>query len=197
MSSEIYEFDGCFFNDQFLPFNDSILQEHNYNYSPLLPSSSSPPLTTQDNIDTSFDEIDQITTTQHSSSPPSNQLESVSLYNQMGISVTSSNETLCNLEVKTEESQQLLYDNNNYYYGGPHDALKMMQRSYSSNSFHQKKSNDIVYQPKFNGLIDSQNLHSEVITSPDYSFSSTNMRRVCSTGDLQVSTLTLSFHDLP
>ncbi|XP_071697363.1 uncharacterized protein [Rutidosis leptorrhynchoides] len=193
MSSEIYEFEGCFFNDPFSPFNDSsspidihqALQEHTYNYTSMIPQvSSSPPLTTQDNnIDTPFDEIDQIAPTIHSSSPPSNQLENLSLHNQMGISGTSSNETFCtNLEVKTEESQQLLYDSN-FYYGGSYNPLKMMQRCYS---FQQKKSNDSFYQPKFDGLLESQILHSEVITSsPDHSFSSTYMRRACSTGDLQ------------
>ncbi|KAL4592548.1 hypothetical protein LXL04_005548 [Taraxacum kok-saghyz] len=186
MSSEIYEFDGCLFNDPFSTIDIlQTFQEHNYNYTPLLPS---PPLTfNQENLDTPFEEIDPITPTIIlSSSPPSHQLQNLSLYNQMGISVTSSNDVLdsCNLEVKTEESQLPLCDN--YYYGGSDHAFKMMQRSYSSNSFQsQEKSNGVLYQPKFNGLIESANLHSQVVTSPDHSFSSTHMRRVCSTGDLQ------------
>ncbi|KAI3792411.1 hypothetical protein L2E82_06288 [Cichorium intybus] len=193
MTSEIYEFDACLFNDPFSPFNDSstidilqALQEHNYNNTLLLPSSSpSPPLTTQENLETPFEENDQITPTiLSSSSPPSHQLQNLSLY-QMGISVTSPIEGLdsCHLEVKTEESQLPLYDN--YYYGGSDNALKMM-RSYSSNSFQQgKSSNGFFYQPKFDGLIESSNLHSQLVTSPDHSFSSSHMRRVCSTGDLQ------------
>ncbi|KAI3699733.1 hypothetical protein L2E82_44213 [Cichorium intybus] len=103
----------------------------------------------------------------------------------MGISVTSPIKALdsCHLEVKTEESQLPLYDN--YYYGGSDNALKMM-RSYSSNSFQQgKSSNGFLYQPTFDGLIESSNLHSQLLTSPDHSFSSSHMRRVCSTGDLQ------------
>ncbi|KAJ9555138.1 hypothetical protein OSB04_009752 [Centaurea solstitialis] len=190
MSSEIYELDGCFFNDPFSPFNESsstidilqAFQEHNYHYTPLLPSSSpSPPLTTQENLDTPFDEIDQIATTLlSSSSPPSHQLENLSLYNQMGISVNSSN-----FEVKTEESQLPLYDNHSFYGGGCDNALKMMQRSYSSNSVQQgKSSNGVVYQPKYDGFIESPNLNSQLLTSPDNCFSSTHMRRVCSTGDL-------------
>ncbi|KAI3723634.1 hypothetical protein L2E82_35388 [Cichorium intybus] len=105
----------------------------------------------------------------------------------MGISVTSPIKALdsCHLEVKTEESQLPLYDN--YYYGGSDNALKMM-RSYSSNSFQQgKSSNGFIYQPKFDGLIESSNLHSQLLTSPDHSFSSSHMRRVCSTGDLQLT----------
>ncbi|KAL7595672.1 hypothetical protein Lser_V15G27621 [Lactuca serriola] len=192
MSSEIYEFDGCIFNDPFSPFNDSstidilqAFQEHNYNYTPLLPSSPpSPPLTTQENLDTPFEEIDQIAPTIFSSSPPSHQLQNLSLY-QMGISVTSSNEALdsCHLDVKTEESQLPLYDN--YYYGGSDHALKMMQRSYSSNSFQQQKPNGVLYEPKINGLIESQHLQAQTLTSPDQNFSYSHMRRVCSTGDLQ------------
>nr|XP_043622664.1 uncharacterized protein LOC122594252 [Erigeron canadensis] len=204
MTSEIYELEGSFFSDPFSPFNDSsstidilqVFQEHNnYNYTPFLSSTSSPPLTTQENFDTTpFDELDQITSSlQHStSSPPSNQLENLSL-NQMGISVTSSNddETLdfSSLDVKIEEGQQRLplYDHNNYY-GGPHNnALKMMQRSYSSNSFQQAEKPNIngieLYQPKFDGLIES--FPNEVLTSHDHSFSSTHMRRASSTGDLQ------------
>ncbi|GJR55700.1 CCT domain-containing protein [Tanacetum coccineum] len=193
MSSEIYEFDGCFFNESFSPFNDSsstmdiiqAFQEHNYNYAPLLlSSSSSPPLTTQENLDTTFDEIDQITPTILSSSPPSHQLENLSLY-QMGISATSSinNLDFSSLEVKTEDSQLPLF-NSNIYYGGGDNALKMMQRSYSSNSFQHGKSNGILYQPKFNGLIESSTLDSQSLSSPDQSLSSTHIRRVCSTGDL-------------
>ncbi|KAI3687561.1 hypothetical protein L1987_81261 [Smallanthus sonchifolius] len=187
MSSEIYEFDGCFFNDPFSPFNDSsttidilqAFQEHNYNYNPLLPSS--PPLTSHENLD----ENDQIIPpTLLSTSPPSNQLENLSLY-QRGISVNSSNQALdfCPTEVKIEKSQLPSYDD--YYYEGSDNAFKMMQRSYSSNSFQQGRSNSVLYQPKFNGLIDAPHLNSQVLTSSDHCFSSTHMRRACSTGDLQ------------
>ncbi|XP_076933912.1 uncharacterized protein LOC143599981 [Bidens hawaiensis] len=181
MSFAIYEFDGCFFNDSFSPFNDSsssidimqAFQEHNYTYTPI-----SPPLTSHENID----ETDQIIPTILSTSPPN--LNNLSLY-QKGISVTSSSEALdfCASEVKIENTQLASYDH--YYYGGSDNAFKMMQRSYSSNSFQQGRSNGVVYQPKFNGLIDTPHLDSQVLTSPDHCFSSTHMRRVCSTGDLQ------------
>ncbi|KAD4384674.1 hypothetical protein E3N88_24842 [Mikania micrantha] len=189
MSSETYEFDGCFFDDVFSPFNDfssaidilQAFQENNYSYNPLLTSSSSsPPLTSHENLD----ETDQIILpTLLSTSPPSNQLENLSLY-QKGIPVTSSNEALEFCPVKIEKTQLPSYDH--YYCGGSdYNAFRMMQRSYSSNSFQQQGSNGVPYQPEFNGLIDSQNLDSLVLTSPDHCFSSTNMRRVCSTGDLQ------------
>ncbi|XP_076905185.1 uncharacterized protein LOC143560876 [Bidens hawaiensis] len=183
MSSEIYEFDGCFFNDSFSPFNDSsssidimqAFQEHNYSYTPI-----SPPLASHENLD----ETDQTIPTILSTSPPN--LDNLSLY-QKGIPVTSSSEALdfCASEVKIENTQLPSYDH--YYYGGSDNALKMMQRSYSSNSFQQGRSNGVVYQPKFNGLIDTPHLDSQVLTSLDHCFASTHMRRVCSTGDLQVS----------
>lgn len=193
-SSEIYEFDECFFNDPFSPFNDSssaidimqAFQEENYTCNPLLlSSSSSPPLTSHENLDEN-DRI--IPPTLFSTSPPSNQLESLSLY-QKGISVTSSNDALdfCPSEVKIEKSQLPSYDH--YYYGGSDNAFKMMQRSYSSNSFQQGRSNGgVIYQPKLNSWIDhTPNLDSLVLTSSDNCFSSSHMRRACSTGDLQVS----------
>ncbi|KAK9079634.1 hypothetical protein SSX86_001307 [Deinandra increscens subsp. villosa] len=183
MSSEIYEFDGSFFNDPFSPFNDSsssaidilqAFQENNYSLNPLLPSSSSsPPLTTHENLDIP---------TLLSTSPPSNQLENLSLY-QKGISVTSPNEALDFCQVKTEKSQLPLYDH--FYFGVSDNAFKMMQRSYSSNSFQQGRSKGVLYQPNLNGLFDASNLDSQVLTSSDHCFSSTHMRRVCSTGDLQ------------
>ncbi|KAI7738154.1 hypothetical protein M8C21_006512, partial [Ambrosia artemisiifolia] len=189
MSSEIYEFDGCFFNDPYSTFNDpsspidimQAFQEHNYIYTPLLPSSSlSTPLTSHTNLD----ETDHhIIPTLLSTSPPSNQLDNLSLY-QKGISVNSTNEVLdfCTSEVKIEKSQLPLYEH--YCYGESDNAFKMMQRSYSSNSFQHGRSNGVFYQPKLNGLVDSPHLNSQVLNSSDHCFSSTHMRRVCSTGDL-------------
>ncbi|KAI3756414.1 hypothetical protein L1987_56234 [Smallanthus sonchifolius] len=194
MSSDLYEFEECFFTDPFSPLSDSssidilkVFQETNYNLTPL----------THEHFDHPFDEIDQIaptnttTTPLLSSSPPSHQLESLSL-NQMGNSVNSLD--LCPIEVKTEESQLPFYDyyqvNTNSFlphsYGGCENAVKMMQRSYSSKSF-DGRPNGFLFQPKFDSLIESSNLQSQFLTSPDHgsSSSSSHMRRVCSTGDLQ------------
>ncbi|KAK9048797.1 hypothetical protein SSX86_032236 [Deinandra increscens subsp. villosa] len=191
MSSDLCDFEECFFTDPFSPLSGSspidILKsfhENNYNFTPLTHESFDPP----------FDEIDQLapttTTTLLSSSPPSHQLESLSL-NQMGNSVNSLN--LCPLEVKAEESQLPFYD---YYintssflphsYGECENAVKMMQRSHSSKSF-DGRPNGFLFQPKIDSLIESSNLQSQFLISPDHGFSSTSshMRRVCSTGDLQ------------
>ncbi|KAF5816035.1 putative transcription factor C2C2-CO-like family [Helianthus annuus] len=183
MSSDLFEFEECFFTDPFSPLSDSssidilkAFQENNYNLNPL----------THENLDPPFDEIDQIAptntpTTLLSSSPPSHQLENLSL-NQMGNSVNSLH--LCNLEVKTEERQPPFYDyyvNNNSFlphsYGGYENAMKMMQRSFSSKSF-DGRPNGFLFQPKFDSLIESSSLH-------DFSSSSSHMRKVCSAGDLQ------------
>ncbi|XP_024958758.1 putative zinc finger protein CONSTANS-LIKE 11 isoform X2 [Cynara cardunculus var. scolymus] len=170
MSSDLCEFEECFFTDPFSPLSDSstidilkAFQENSYNLNPL--SST----LTHENLDTPFDEIDQIaptttTTTLLSSSPPSHQLESLSLY-QMGNAVNSLD--LCPLEVKSEDGQLPFYDyyvNTNSFLshscGGSENAMKMMQRSYSSKSF-DGRSNGFLSQPIMDGLIESSNLHSK------------------------------------
>ncbi|CAH1453637.1 unnamed protein product [Lactuca virosa] len=189
MSSDMFEFEECLFTDPFSPLIDSssidilkAFQENTYSFNP--PSST----LTHENLDTPFNDIDQIIPTIQSSSPPSHQLESLSL-SQMGNSVISLDS--CPLEVKTEKSQLPFHGyfiNNDSFlphsYGGGDNVMKMMQRSYSSISFN-KRPNGFVFQPKLDSLIESSNLHSQVLTSPDHGFSSSHMRRVCSTGDLQ------------
>ncbi|KAI3828812.1 hypothetical protein L1987_02922 [Smallanthus sonchifolius] len=112
-------------------------------------------LLTHDIPDTSLDENDQIAPTTISTTPPCHHLQTLSIY-QMGNSVSSLD--LCPLEIKTEKSQLPFHD---YYMDI--NSVKMMQRS----------------------LIESSNLQSLTLTSPDHGFSSGHMRRVSSTGDLQ------------
>lgn len=88
------------------------------------------------------------------------------------------------LEVKTEESQIPICSAFDYinsfvpsYGGGCENAVKMMQRSFSSNSFDGKPS--FLFQPRLDSLMESPNFHTQVLSS-----SSGQMRRVCSTGDL-------------
>nr|XP_043630795.1 zinc finger protein CONSTANS-LIKE 5 [Erigeron canadensis] len=194
MSSDLCEFDGSFFTDPFSLLSDTssidilkAFQENSYNLNPLSSSTL-----THENLDTPFDELDQITcttsTTLLSSSPPSHQLENLSLY-QMGNSLNSI--ALSPLEVKAEESQLPVYDylvNNDSFlphsYDGSKNAMKMMQRSYSSKSF-DRRPNGFPFQAKFDSLIESSNYDSKVLKSNDHDFSANHMRRVCSTGDLQ------------
>lgn len=100
------------------------------------------------------------------------------------------------IEVKSEDSNNGGFDcffnnhqtqNQNQYfyphsYSGAENVSKYMQRSLSSNSFDHKQG--LHFQPRFDTLMESS---PNIFTSPENSFFTRQMRRVCSTGDLQVS----------
>ncbi|CAI9784590.1 unnamed protein product [Fraxinus pennsylvanica] len=98
-------------------------------------------------------------------------------------------------EVKTKEDQFPFDYFSNYGNSILHDiqdgaaesAVKFMQRSYSSNSLENKQN--FLFQIRFDIPFESQNLQNEMLNSRESSFSSGQMRRVYSTGDLQVSLL--------
>lgn len=128
-----------------------------------------------------------------SSSPPSTQFEkSLNLYpNQAPKMQSFSNGygdlgELSSLEVKNEELQ-VGFDSGygNFSapqnYTGAENAGKYLQRSFSENCFDSKPGFEIPFQPQFNSLMESQNFQ----TSPENSFFAGQIRRVCSTGDLQ------------
>ncbi|XP_010545551.1 PREDICTED: uncharacterized protein LOC104817876 isoform X2 [Tarenaya hassleriana] len=128
-----------------------------------------------------------------SSSPPSHQLESLTLsqpihsnsavfsngfqdFSGFGIS-----------DVKTE----LFFDASGYNqtgaaalmarsYSAVENVGKYMQRSFSSNSVEAKPGFQFNYP-----LVEPSNLHNQTLSSPENGFLSGHMRRVCSTGDLQ------------
>ncbi|KAK6137373.1 hypothetical protein DH2020_028886 [Rehmannia glutinosa] len=179
MSSELFLFDNSFFTDPFSSIDHNpfeILQENGF-------------------IQENNQSLDQIANILLSSSPPSVQLESLSL-SQLG------NNTECSvLEVKTEEECQFNFDsfNNNgfgncfnspqSFDGGYETAVKLMQRSYSSNCFENNRQG-FAFRPRFDCVLESQNLQNQMLSSPEggSSFDGGQMRRVCSTGDLQVKT---------
>ncbi|PIN19679.1 hypothetical protein CDL12_07633 [Handroanthus impetiginosus] len=175
MSSELFVFDNSFFSDPFSPFTDSqpfeILQEIQENNNSLIQENNNPVEETSS--------LDQIASVLLSSSPPSVLLENLSL----------SQLENC---VKTEECQ-LNFDSfssglgNSFLpqsFDGAHEsAVKFMQRSYSSNSF--ENTQNFTFRPRFDCVLESQNLQNQILSSPEGSFSSGQMRRVCSTGDLQ------------
>ncbi|KAG6391105.1 hypothetical protein SASPL_148854 [Salvia splendens] len=107
---------------------------------------------------------------QLASSPPSVELQNLSL-SQLAS------------EVKMEECQLGLPALNNSF--SPHEtALKLMQRSYSSNSF--ENSRDFSFRPHFDSVLEpSHDLQAQIMSSSETAFQSCHMRRVCSTGDLQ------------
>lgn len=168
MSSELFLFDNTFFTDPFSPsfIDDNIFQDNTMPTNCLI---QEPP------------SIDQITSTLLSSSPPSHQFENLSLC-QIG----NPNYELADYSVKAEEFQvQFEFD---YSLMVPQNDVKLMQRSFSSNCFenNNNKTSFSIFTPKFDSLIESTNFQtSAAISSPENSFSSGQMRRVCSTGDLQ------------
>ncbi|KAL1551935.1 zinc finger protein CONSTANS-like isoform X2 [Salvia divinorum] len=83
---------------------------------------------------------------------------------ELASALLSPNAELQNLALKAEESSS-------------HEtALKLMQRSYSSNS-----RDFFSFQPQFESVLEP----SQFLYSPEAAFRSGHMRRVCSTGDLQ------------
>ncbi|XP_022873071.1 putative zinc finger protein CONSTANS-LIKE 11 isoform X2 [Olea europaea var. sylvestris] len=126
-----------------------------------------------------FDEInslDQIASTQ---------FENLSLYH-----LTNPENSV--LEVKAKEDQfpfDSFSDHGNsilheFYDVAAESAVKFMHRSYSSNSF--ENIPNFLFQPRFDNIFESQNLQNDVLNSPESSFSSGQMRRICSAGDLQM-----------
>lgn len=191
MSSDLFLFDNTFFADPFSPslhdqdFFQEFPDEFNVN------TTATTALVQQESFivdDTNSSSLDQIATALLSSSPPSHQLESLSLSQTSPLYADYS----AAMDVKTEdchpksESFYTSFMPQNYA-DTAENAMKMMQRSFSSNSFDGKPSNFSPFHPQFDTLLESPNLHAQVLSSPENtSFSSGQMRRVCSTGDLQV-----------
>uniref|UniRef100_A0A2N9FK72 CCT domain-containing protein n=1 Tax=Fagus sylvatica TaxID=28930 RepID=A0A2N9FK72_FAGSY len=94
------------------------------------------------------------------------------------------------LEVKNEECQLGFESNFNQAFlpqsfsGGTENvANKFMQRSYSSNCFEGKPG--FHFQPGLDSFMESQNFQNQALSPSENSFLAGQMRRVCSTGDLQ------------
>nr|WED40984.1 CONSTANS-like 17 [Mangifera indica] len=147
--------------------------------------------------------IDQFAHTLLSCSPPSHLLENLSLCQSTHLQQPLANgyhdfSSLDALEVKSEESLVGFDSSYNHHhhqqqrqqqpfaphsYSGVENVAKYMQRSYSSNSFDNKPG--FLFQPRFDTLMESPNFHNQALSSPESNFFSGQMRRVCSTGDLQ------------
>lgn len=84
-------------------------------------------------------------------------------------------------------NQQAFAPHSYSYEGGAENVAKYMQRSYSSNSFDGKPG--FLFQPRFDSVMETPNFQNQAasLSSPESSFLTTHMRRVSSTGDLQVS----------
>lgn len=217
MASDLFVYDGSFYHhsspdavssdaelllaDQFSPFSDTAID--------ILQALSDHP-TQQNPVDESHS-LDQITSTLLSSSPPSQQLENLSLYQMNHFQPLENSPDLSNgyenfsvldaLQVKNEECQvgfENTYSQQPFAphsYSGTENVAKMMQRSYSSNSFDGKPG--FLFQPRFDALMESPNFQSQALSSPENSFLTGQMRRVCSTGDLQVRLLSKFYFKIP
>ncbi|XWS61746.1 hypothetical protein CRYUN_Cryun07bG0152100 [Craigia yunnanensis] len=123
------------------------------------------------------------------SSPPTDQLENLSLYQTTQFPSLSFGRNLQNgyenfnslncLEVKNEECQ-VDFDS---AYSDVENVANYLQRSFSSNSFEGKPN--FSFQPPFDSLMESQNFQGQALSMPENSFFAGQMRKVCSTGDLE------------
>lgn len=202
MSSNLYVLDGSLyqhsnsdllFADQFSPFSDTTID--------ILQALSDHP--TQQNPVEESQSVDQISPSLLSSSPPSHQLENLSLCQITQLQPLTSCPNSVNgfgnlsfldaFQVKTEECH-LGFENS---YGSqafaPHsyscseNVATMMQSCATSNYFNGKSDFLTHSQPGFDTLTESQSFQNQALSSPEYRFFSGQMRRVSSTGDLQVS----------
>ncbi|KAG6636748.1 zinc finger protein CONSTANS-LIKE 2-like [Carya illinoinensis] len=201
MSSYFYhDFDDPFychssldmvFSDGDLPF---------FPYSPLDIFQAIPDTQNQQNPVNESQSFNQYSSTLLSSSP-SNQFESLNLYQTTHLQCLPNGSDLANgsrnlsgledLEVKNEEFQMGFESSFNQafaphsYSGGDENVAKLRQRSYSSNCFDENPG--FLYQPRFDSFIECSNFQNQALSPPENSFFSGQIRRACSTGDLQSS----------
>ncbi|XVF10563.1 hypothetical protein REPUB_Repub07fG0193200 [Reevesia pubescens] len=157
-----------------LPFSPVYDSSSDYNLQALL-----------NNTQNQQNPADQSTCSDHliSGSPPTNQLENLSLYQGTQFSSLSFGPSLENgfenfnslncLEVKNEECN-LDFDEN---------VAKYLQRSFSINSFETKPNCSV--QPHFDSLMESNNFQGQASSMPENSILGGQMRKVCSAGDLE------------
>ncbi|XP_027080805.1 zinc finger protein CONSTANS-LIKE 1 [Coffea eugenioides] len=199
MASDLFVFDNSFFSDPFSPFSDSSVDPQHDFFQTFEDS-----LNNRNNNDTNSNRIqennsadettyslDQIASALSSSSPPSHQLENLSICQTAQNFPNANDSDYFLLEViKTEEYQvplETIAAFNNPFVPQNNTAdnvVKLMQRSYSSNSFDGKPN--FFFHQRFDSLMESPNMQSQVMNPPENNLSTGQMRRVCSTGDLQV-----------
>ncbi|MCD7471334.1 hypothetical protein HAX54_011682 [Datura stramonium] len=210
MSSELFVFDNTFFADPFSPsFVDSSHHHDDDNYNTTVSIFQDSNFTMPTNcliqetptqVDDTPSSIDQIASALLlSSSPPSHQLENLSLCQVANPNSLVGLDDFADYSVKAEEFQ-VHFESDHFGSSNPlmvpqscvENDVKLMQRSFSSNSFDDNNNNNnnnkpsfSIFTPQFDSLIESPNFNTPALSSPENSFSSGQMRRVCSTGDLQ------------
>ncbi|KAE9459557.1 hypothetical protein C3L33_08536, partial [Rhododendron williamsianum] len=165
MSSDLFLLDESFFSDEFLDSPIELLQaisdHHQISQNPVQ--------------ETNYSSSDQMTHPIFSTSPPSNQLENLSLYQ------TTQFQDFSSLEVKTEECHLFPlsspYGFESFGHGNAAESVaKMMQRSFSSHSFDGNKPS-FSFQPRFDCVAESPHFQPQAMSSPENSFSVGQMRR--------------------
>ncbi|XP_057417619.1 two-component response regulator-like APRR9 [Lotus japonicus] len=214
MSSDLYAFGTTFHthSSSDLVSADGDVGDFPFFPDPFTCFTSSPTDEAQkSSISNPFDEtlansLDPFSPSFSSFSPPSSHLGSLSLYaanrvqQQQPLSSNGSNlatEYGCfsafdESEVKSEESQMgVVHDYTcstqkfiPHSYSGAEDLSKYMQRSFSSNCFEGKPS-FLFQNSHHDASVDSSKFQKHEMNSPEHSVFSGQMRRVCSTGDLQ------------
>ncbi|XP_073133163.1 uncharacterized protein [Henckelia pumila] len=186
MASDMFLYENSILADPFFPFTDSSaidahlhipFQEiHEYQATDTIPENESGNPVDETSL---LNEIASVLLS--SSSPPSFKLENLSLTQLRNEGRNSV------LGVKTEECG-LKFDSNPFLPQNSIDelsAMKFMQRSYSSNSFvYNCQNSSSSFRAGFDSVMESLNLQNPPESSI---FGSGQMRRVCSTGDLQMA----------
>ncbi|KAG4999004.1 hypothetical protein JHK87_020076 [Glycine soja] len=194
MSSDLYAFDTTLYSHS----NSDLVSSDGVRDLPLISESFPFFANSQENCNNNAlsNALDPFSPSFFSFSPPSSHLESLSLYHANRLQSLSNGQNLANefgsfsafdgSEMKTEEcqmggdyaySQQLLP----HSYSGAENFSKYMHRSFSSNSYEGKPaySDPREDSPKFQ--------RHEMSSPDDNTVFGGQMRRVCSTGDLQES----------
>ncbi|XP_054776136.1 zinc finger protein CONSTANS-LIKE 7 [Prosopis cineraria] len=149
-------------------------------------------------LDETASSLDPFSSSFFSFSPPSTHLENLSLYQPLSTGTNSETEfvnfsVLDGFKVKSEEFQMGIDYNSNqnfvpHSYNGSENVHKSIQRSHSSNCFDGKPG--FLFQPHYDTLLDSSNFQMQTMNSPE----DNQVRRVCSTGDLQNMESTQTIH---
>ncbi|KAG5029980.1 Zinc finger protein CONSTANS-LIKE 3 [Glycine soja] len=190
MSSDLYAFDTTLYTHS----NSDSVSSDGVGDLPFLSESFPFFANSQENSNALYNSLDPFSPSFFSFSPPSSHLESLSLYHANHVQPLSNGQNLANefgsfsafdgSEVKTEEcqmgvdyvyGQQLLPHSHSY--SGAENFSKYMLRSFSSNSYEGKPYSDTRE--------DSTKFQSHEMSSPEDTVFGGQMRRVCSTGDLQ------------
>ncbi|KAL3635591.1 hypothetical protein CASFOL_020138 [Castilleja foliolosa] len=159
MSSDLFIFENSFFSD---PFTDPIQE-----------------------INNPIDETNSFNRTPSaflSSSPPRAELESLSLseFEKTEYSVKTEH---CQLNFDSFSGFENCFSPHSFD-GAYETAVKFMQKSYSSNCF--ENNQNFMFRPLFDSVLESRDLQNQILSSPESGSSAGGqMRRVCSTGDLQ------------